>query len=185
MKTKKNIIMALGLMLVNIFLVFSSCEKRPNEEKQRRHDNEVAFNAYADSTNFKKVSVDGSTAYVYMRWITNGTGTEHPIATSRVEVHYQTYRLVGNIMVDGNYNSEKPARITLYRNEKDKSITGFRIALQNMVIGDECEFIVPWYLAYGSKGVPASSANLVAIPSYSALRFIVKLSGIIPEEDKK
>ena len=45
MKTKKNIIMALGLMLVNIFLVFSSCEKRPNEEKQRRHDNEVAFNA--------------------------------------------------------------------------------------------------------------------------------------------
>ena len=110
MKTKKNIIMALGLMLVNILLVFSSCEKRPNEEKQRRHDNEVTFNAYADSTNFKKVSVDGSTAYVYMRWITNGTGTEHPIATSRVEV---------------------------------------------------------------------------AIPSYSALRFIVKLSGIIPEEDKK
>ena len=54
-----------------------------------------------------------------------------------------------------------------------------------MVIGDECEFIVPWYLAYGSKGVPASSANLVPIPSYSALRFIVKLSGIIPEEDKK
>ena len=52
-------------------------------------------------------------------------------------------------------------------------------------IGDECEFIVPWYLAYGSKGVPASSANLVPIPSYSALRFIVKLSGIIPEEDKK
>ena len=62
---------------------------------------------------------------------------------------------------------------------------GFRIALQNMVIGDECEFIVPWYLAYGEKGVPASGANLVAIPTYSALRFIVKLSGIIPEEEDK
>ena len=56
--------MALGLMLVNILLVFSSCEKRPNEEKQRRHENEVAFNAYADSTNFKKVSVDGSNSRI-------------------------------------------------------------------------------------------------------------------------
>lgn len=185
MTTKKNILVGLQLVLITATLLFSSCQKNPKEETQRRYDNEVAFNAYADSTHFQKRSVDGTTGYVYMRWIQEGTGTEHPIATSRVEVHYKTYRLLNNIYVDGNYSSEKPTRITLYRNEKDKTIDGFRIALQNMVVGDECEFIVPWYLAYGSKGVPATSINQTAIPTYSALRFIVKLEGIIPEEEAK
>ncbi|WP_373776024.1 FKBP-type peptidyl-prolyl cis-trans isomerase [Porphyromonas loveana] len=185
MKTKKNIIIALQLLLLGSTLFFTSCKKSADEEQLRRRENEIAFNAYADSTDFKKVSVSGSTGYVYMRWKQHGTGTVNPIATSRVQVHYQLYRVVGNIYVEGNYDSETPARFTLYRNENDKSIMGFRIALQNMVVGDECEFVVPWYLAYGEKGVPASGSNLVAIPTYSALRFIVKLDDIIDEEAAK
>ena len=46
-----------------------------------------------------------------------------------------------------------------------------------MVVGDEAEIIIPWYLAYGDKGTKG-------INPYTALKFRIKLEEIIPESQR-
>lgn len=154
----------------------TSCQERYNPTEEWRRENEKAFADFASNTDFKTVTVDGSTAFVYMRYITHGKGTTNPIETSRVELHYSYAYLSGNkAQIDGNFDSEKPATVPLNREGADNNcVLGLRIALQNMVVGDETEVIIPWYLGYGSKATNS-------VRAYSALRYHLKLDSIIPE----
>ncbi|GAD05053.1 peptidyl-prolyl cis-trans isomerase, FKBP-type [Porphyromonas crevioricanis JCM 15906] len=155
-----------------------SCDKTEDRVTRWRIDNEAAFREYASKKEYTKAQVDGSTAFVYMKWLHKGDGKTNPIATSRVYVHYQAYELVSGRLLDGNYAKEKPDLLYLHRGDK-ASVEGFAIGLQNMLEGDEAEIITPWYLAYKEMGDRARG-----IEPYTGLRFVVKLDRIVPEEEE-
>lgn len=160
-------------VLLAMGLSMSSCSKNENDLLRWRAQNDDAFNSYANKPGFEKVTQDGATSYIYMKWLEKGKGKEHPIFTSRIYCHYKAYLLVEGRMIDGNYTQDKPSLFSLNRGSASV-IPGFALALQNMVEGDETEFIIPWILAYGDSGEGS-------IKPYSALRYIVKLDSIVPE----
>lgn len=175
MKSKTITYLCVSLLSWVMLALLTSCQESVDASTQWRMNNESSFREYEGKENYKKVSLEGSTAYVYMKWLTHGTGTEYPIATSRIECHYEARLLVNDYLFDGNYASERPATFSIYRDASHMLIEGVRIGLQNMVVGDEAEIIIPWYLAYGAKGAPS-------VNPYSALKFKMRLDRIIPEE---
>ena len=68
-------------------------------------------------------------------------------------------------------------QLAINRGAHDQLIEGARIGLQQMVVGDEAEIIIPWYLGYGER-------RSGEINPYSALKFRVKLEEIIPESQR-
>ncbi|MDY6122565.1 MAG: FKBP-type peptidyl-prolyl cis-trans isomerase [Porphyromonas sp.] len=166
------------VLLLTLIVGTTACRKTDDSTTRWRIENEAAFRAYENRKDYSKIQVDGSNGFVYMKWLHKGDGKNYPIATSRVYVHYQTYELAGSgQLLDNNYSSEKPTLLYLHRGQK-ASVEGFSIGLQNMVEGDETEIIVPWYLAYKEIG-----DRNKGISGYTALRFVVKLDSIVPEED--
>ena len=163
----------LSLLLVPLMW---SCQQQVDVAKQWRQQNEEAFASYEENPEWEKVSLPGLENYVMMKWSTHGTGTDYPIETSRVKIHQEIHRIVGsNTFLGGNFDQEIPITVTLNRNESEQVIIGLRIALQNMVVGDEAQVVIPWYLAYGE----VQQGN---ITPYTALRYVLRLDEIIPEE---
>lgn len=176
-----NIVASKGMLplffvgMLALSTLLSSCQKRVDTTLEWRRENEKAFEDYAQKSDYQKVSTDGLYPFIYMRWMERGEGKEYPIETSRVLVHYECYLLAGSqTLQDGNFDQEKSMRLTINRGTTDQTVKGFQIALQNMVVGDYAEAIVPWHLAYGTtaKG---------SIQAYSGLRFQIRLDSIIPE----
>ncbi len=177
MKTNR-ILPSIGLFatIALVGLLFASCQRSPDATTQWRVANEKAFNEYADSSDYKKVSVDGSTAFIYMKTIKKGEGKVFPIETSRVLVHYEVFFVTGNKnFIEGNFDSEAPQRFGLSRGT-GSLIAGMRIALQNMVVGDEVMAIIPWHLGYGA-------IRSGSLEGYTTLRYHIKLDGIVPEDE--
>lgn len=156
-------------------LSVSSCSESINVDEERRSENEKAFLSYStDARGFERVSLPGDYGdrYIYMKKTVKGTGTVSPRATDRVKMRYQVSHLTsyqsGNpLYFEGNMNALvntiSPMSLT-------STIAGVSIALQNMVVGDRAEVLIPWYLAYG--------AGQVAGLSYSALYFDIELLSI-------
>ncbi len=176
---KKNIQIFCVAWISILATLFTSCQSKIDSTEQWRRRNEKAFSDYENNSKYKKVTTDGSLPYVFVKWIKKGEGKEHPIETSRVVVHYAMYLLIPTSTketpVDGNFDQEKGLRLSLNRGGTNKAITGVQIAMQNMVVGDHAEVIIPWYLAYGAKSTSG-------VPAYSALRYEVRLDEIIPED---
>lgn len=164
---------ALGIGIVAT-LILGSCSETIDVARQRQYDNEQAFLKFADSTGYERISLPGmySDAYVYIKWLEKGMGTSKPKMTDYIRMHYRGYLLTSWVkdqsgLFDSNYGSTNP-RPTAISRTKEGLIEGMGIALQSMVEGDHVSVVIPWYLAYGANIMPS-------IPSYSALRFEVKL----------
>ena len=169
--------LSIGLLALFVLLP-AGCNTALSSSDQWRLQNEAAFLKYEKDEEYTKVTIDGLSPFVMMKWLQRGSGKEYPIETSRVKLHYRYYSLVGNTeLVDGNYNQESSSIFTINRGTAAQVIVGLRIALQNMVVGDEAEIIIPWYLAYGEK---ASQG----LRPYSALRYVVRLDGIVAEAEE-
>ena len=115
--------------------------------------------------------------YVYTQKLKSGTGTQKPVFTDSVRVHYRG-RLIpsanhpqgyvfGQTYTTDTINSATavPSIMALSQN-----VAGFCTALQDMVEGDEVHMVIPFLLGYGSS--TNSTAN---IPAYSTLIFDTKL----------
>ena len=75
-----------------------------------------------------------------------GTGTEHPTATSTVTVHYTGWKTDGT-MFDSSVKRGTKASFPLNR-----VIKGWTEGLQLMVVGEKRRFWIPADLAYGENG---------------------------------
>jgi FKBP-type peptidyl-prolyl cis-trans isomerase len=75
-----------------------------------------------------------------------GTGTEHPTATSTVTVHYTGWKTDGT-MFDSSVKRGKKSSFPLNR-----VIKGWTEGLQLMVVGEKRRFWIPADLAYGENG---------------------------------
>lgn len=77
--------------------------------------------------------------------IAPGRGNRHPVATSRVEVHYTGWKLDGT-MFDSSVQRGSPAQFGL-----DGVIRGWTEGVQLMVVGEKRRFWIPAELAYGEN----------------------------------
>jgi FKBP-type peptidyl-prolyl cis-trans isomerase len=163
--------MFLWMLCLPLVLTFTSCKEDDNNDEWRT-TNEAAFSNVATSTEYRAMTTPQGPGTVYAKVIQSGTGTEKPLPTSRVKVLYYGHFYEGTVFDSG---SGEKMDIPAYFPDKTSTnytnngvISGFSIALQNMVIGDKWEIWIPWDLGYG-----ASSYG--SIPGYSTLVFEVEL----------
>lgn len=93
-----------------------------------------------------------------------------PLYTSTVDMKY-IGRLYNDEPFDSSYNNTTYGD-SIYRTKCNAVISGWNVALEDMHVGDSCEIIIPYNLAYG-----AAEAGDVIKP-YSVLRFNMKLVDI-------
>lgn len=97
-------------------------------------------------------------------------GNLSPLYTSVVDVFYEGYDCEGNLF-------DSSEGVTTYgipgtqRFACNGTIQGWSIALEQMHVGDTCEIIVPYQMAYGTTVKSA-------IKPYSSLRFNIRLTDI-------
>lgn len=86
-----------------------------------------------------------------------GDGTEHPKATSTVEVHYH-----GTLLDDTVFDSsvERAESISFPLNQV---IKGWTEGVQLMVVGDKFKFFIPSELAYGNASTGSISGGSLLI----------------------
>lgn len=100
-------------------------------------------------------------------------GNLSPMANSTVKVKYrgQFYNGVG---FDSSYTETDSTRTFTLGPDL---ILGWRVALNDMRVGDSADIIVPWIQAYGYTGS-------TGVPGYSNLKFSIKLVDI-PDYEKR
>jgi peptidylprolyl isomerase len=99
-------------------------------------------------------SAKATASGIKYRVLTKGTGTTHPTAMSRVEVHYSGWTTDGK-MFDSSVLRGNPAQFGL-----NQVIKGWTEGVQLMVEGEKTRFWIPGNLAYGDKpqgGRPAGT----------------------------
>jgi len=77
--------------------------------------------------------------------LTQGDGTEHPSASSKVKVHYHGTLLDGTVF-DSSVDRGEPISFGL-----NQVIKGWTEGVQLMVVGDKVRFYIPSKLGYGNR----------------------------------
>lgn len=112
--------------------------------------------------------------------IAKGTGTKHPSATDRVEVHYSGWQTDG-YNFDSSLNRGVPAKFLLNR-----VIGGWTEGVQLMVEGEKRRFWIPGNLAYGDlvgELPPVGPTGRRPGPYLGQLCFDIELLRIIGPHD--
>lgn len=173
-----------ALMIFCMSAVFTSCKDDDDSDdvavQAYKLENEQAFAAKANDPDFFKVSIQGAgDDFVYAKRIKQGDG---PVIyyNSRVTVYYKGWLIDSK---EGEYFDQcipyaAPAKFAVssassnynytYGYGVPSPITGWTIALQNMVVGDIWEVWIPQKLGYGSS----EKDN---IPAYSTLIFEIEV----------
>jgi peptidylprolyl isomerase len=115
--------------------------------------------------NAQKEGVESTASGLQYKVLTKGTGTIHPGAKSKVQVHYHGTLIDGTVF-DSSVERGKTISFAL-----NQVIAGWTEGLQLMVEGDKFRFYIPSRLAYGNRAVGK-------IPAGSLLIFDVELIAI-------
>jgi FKBP-type peptidyl-prolyl cis-trans isomerase len=166
----------LWMLCIPLAGVLVSCGKDDNGSNEWRDTNEAAFKDIASNTQYQPVTTPQGPGTIYVKKLQSGPGTESPLSTARVKVHYVGKFYEGTVFDPGSSKDNEPRYFpdrTTVKIENNGVISGFSIALQNMVIGDKWEIWIPWDLGYGSIGSGS------VIPGYTTLVFEVELLDFI------
>lgn len=126
--------------------------------------------ATQQSTTGEALSYD-STDYIIAHVETEGTGTESPLLTDTVQIHYLG-RLIPSpsysdgLIFDASYdytNGYDLRTMRPYTGSCNSFISGFITALLNMHKGDKWKVYIPYQLAYGSSTPGSSSSSAYGI----------------------
>ena len=141
-------------------LTLTSCSK---DEDNNDTSYEVYLKQGEDflAENAKREGVIVTSSGLQYEVLQEGTG-KSPLATDIVRCHYEG-RLIDGTVFDSSYKRGEPSEFAL-----NQVIKGWTEGLQLMKEGSKYRFYIPYYLAYGSRGVSI-------IPPYSALIFDVEL----------
>lgn len=132
----------------------------------------------ADGTPYyeKVVPVYDPSAYVLIHYCTDRSltsGNLSPLVTSTVDVKYRMETCDG-VARDSSYLRTTPADSVL-RIKFSEVISGFRIALMDMHVGDSCDVVIPYQQAYNNM-------SQGSVLPYSHLRYDLKLVDIYSYE---
>lgn len=177
----------IALMIFCVSALFSSCKDDDNNDDEIvqawKLENEQAFEAKANDPDFMKVQITGADGYIYAKKLKEGNG---PVIyyNSRVTVYYRGWLINKNR--DEYFDKWEPEDGNPYKFAVSSAssnavtsgnvtygvpapISGWTLALQNMVVGDKWEVWIPQTLAYGSSNRNAD------IPAYSTLVFEIEV----------
>ncbi len=165
---KKMLIDEAGM--ASVFKTFEAQKQAANAKETAAacSDNKEKGKKYMED-NAKKPGVIVTPSGLQYRVLEQGTGTEHPVATDKVKVHY-IGTLIDGTKFDSSYDRKEPIEFELNR-----VIKGWTEGVQLMTVGSRYEFTIPSDLAYGDHG-----AGNGVIPPGSTLVFEVELLGITP-----
>lgn len=123
---------------------------------------------------------ESSQYYVYVQKLEEGTGTESPLYTDSIRVHYEG-RLIPTVNYPQGYVFDKSYASSTFNPLTDvptlfcvnRMVNGLSTALMNMVEGDRWRVFIPYQLGYGSQGSTDGG-----VPAYSTLQFDIQLARI-------
>lgn len=193
---KKNWINVLPLCMIAIASMATSCSESDDsveEYPQWQATNETYWQKLYTETEQKIAAGDNSwkiipnfstvsgtelakDQYIIVHVKDEGTGTECPIYTDTVSVHYRGNLLpsttyTSGYQFDSSYTGElNPATARPTSFAVSDVVDGFSTALQKMHIGDRWDVYIPYALGYGK-----STSSSTTIPAYSTLIFDLSL----------
>jgi len=155
---------------------FTACNK-DNDLEVWREANTDAYEAIKKNSEYRPLRTATGPEGVYYKILEQGTGTEHPIQTSKVKVLYKGTYYNGSVFDAGSSGNDIPVEFLT-----GGTVRGFSFALQNMVVGDKWEIWIPYYLGYGAAGYTMpnyySYSYETIIKGYTTLVFEVELVSI-------
>lgn len=197
---KKNLFI-LTLILALPF-GFVSCGSDDDDNEEWRLLNQEAYEEIVANPEYHEVTTPGGPTGTYVKVLQSGEGTVKPLESSVVRVYYKGYYYEETVFDKGTFASNNELvgirKInTLATSSHPYVRRGLSTALQNMVVGDKWEIVVPYYLGYGintlsgsntpytafrlcgADGNPVSSSEFThSIPGYSTLYYEVELLAI-------
>lgn len=179
----------IALMTLLVFAI-SSCKDDKEEvfDDTWKLENEAAFQAKATDPEFIQMKINGAgDGFVYAKRLKEGNGPAI-YYNSRITAYYKGWLINSK---EGEYFdkwefedglpykfavSSSSANYNSYNNPNGYSapITGWTIALQNMVVGDKWQVWIPQGLAYGASDRKDAAGN-ISIPGYSTLIFEIEV----------
>lgn len=165
----------IGIIAAFVLIGLTGCldDSTWEEYEAWRNDNKAFFQNVTENKEFTAVTPKWNPGvYIMKKTFVNGTGTVNPNLTSTVAVKYKGF-LANGVAFDSSYN----ATDSLFVTSLQSVIRGWQIGLENMVVGDSCQLVIPADLGYGSEAQYGSYSN-VTIPPYSTLIFNIKLVSI-------
>jgi peptidylprolyl isomerase len=157
----KIIILVITVVLIGYYFIRGSGAANPAEIAEN-----TKFGAEFMETNKTVAGVQATSSGLQYLILQKGTGTKHPSATDRVQVHYEGKLLNGTVF-DSSIKRGQPISFNL-----NQVIKGWTEGVQLMVVGDKTRFFIPPEMAYGNKGAGSD------IPGGSTLIFEVNLLSI-------
>lgn len=154
----KIVIVVVAIILLGLFLWNSSNSKKAAAGNLSKGADFLATNGQQDGV---KTTASGLQYLVLQQ----GSGTQHPLASDRVKVHYHGTLIDGTVF---DSSVERGESISFGLNQV---IKGWTEGLQLMVVGEKTRLFIPANLGYGN-----SSAG--KIEPGSTLIFEVELLGI-------
>lgn len=174
----------IGATLFATIIAFSSCGDEGNEWTEYSEWRDANIEWYFEQQD--SLDADGQLFYTELspEWFKNSgvlihyfndrTKTEgnlSPLSTSKVSVKYKGMLYDGSVFDStavGTADSVRTFSIT-------DLIPGWKVALQDMRVGDTCEVVIPYTMGYGVSGSGT-------ISPYSTLKFGMKLDSIYAYE---
>jgi FKBP-type peptidyl-prolyl cis-trans isomerase len=147
-------------------LIFKNAQKKLADDEMKRSEK-----SKQEFQQLTKGAIKTKSGLAY-KIINKGNGTNHPLPSSKVRVHY-TGKLVNGTIFDSSVDRGEPVEFPLNR-----VIPGWTEGVQLMVVGDKWTFIIPGNLAYGERGVPQAG-----IGPNETLIFDVELLDILEDGD--
>ncbi len=154
----KFIIPIIIIALIAFFYFRSNINNKDAEENSRLGAAYLANNKSLEGV----VETESGLQY---QVLTQGKGTQHPVAKDTVKVHYHGTLINGSVF-DSSVNRGQPISFAL-----NQVIPGWTEGVQLMVVGDKTRFFIPENLAYGNR-------SMGIIKPGSLLIFDVELLGI-------
>ena len=134
----KFLVLAIVIGLGVFFIV------RQNANKVATQEN-IKLGAEFLATNKSEEGVFETASGLQYKVLTEGTGTEHPTASSKVKVHYHGTLLDGTVF-DSSVDRGEPISFGL-----NQVIKGWTEGVQLMVVGEKTRFYIPSDLGYGNR----------------------------------
>ncbi len=157
------------LFLLLIGAISFSC--KPSLEKRLRSQLiempssqvDIDKNAILNYALTNKMEVMSTASGIYYTMLDEGSGIDHPNASSKITAHYKGALLNGTVF-DSSFDRGEPLKFQL-----GQVIKGWQESIPLLKKGGKGKFIIPSHLAYGERGAGAM------IPANSVLVFDIEL----------
>lgn len=134
----KFLVLAIIIAIGVFYIIRQSGNKEAAQQNIKLGDEFLA-------TNKNEEGVIETASGLQYKLLTQGSGSEHPTASSKVKVHYHGTLLDGTVF-DSSVDRGEPISFGL-----NQVIKGWTEGVQLMVVGEKTRFYIPSKLGYGNR----------------------------------